>query len=155
MGQNHSDRRNHVANGSNVDIYVQVLRWYYHLNFLTSFSLEGWTYAYQKFWWLMAISMLLRRYLIILNWKSSELKSSKFIFCFSDTVSSEVRKKYGANVKFVYGIEVSPEYSFEKTKKTERLAGETVIRPGDHLAFSPNADKTAYISVRTADKPIA
>ena len=26
MGQNHSDRRNHVANGSNVDIYVQVLR---------------------------------------------------------------------------------------------------------------------------------
>ena len=83
------------------------------------------------------------------------MKSSKLIFCFSDTVSSEVREEYDANVKFVYGIEVSPEYSFENIERTERLAGETVIRPGDHFAFSPNARKIAYISVRTADEPIA
>ena len=83
------------------------------------------------------------------------MKSSKLIFCFSDTVSSEVREKYGANVEFVYGIKVSPHYSFENIERTERLPGETVIRAGHHLAFSPNARKTAYISVRTADKIIA
>ena len=26
MGQNHSDRRNHVANGSNVDVFARVIR---------------------------------------------------------------------------------------------------------------------------------
>ena len=73
----------------------------------------------------------------------------------SDTVSSEVRDKYGAKVKLVYGIEVSPEYSRENIKKMGVFEGETVVRSGTHLAFSPNAHKTAYISVRTADELIA
>ena len=73
----------------------------------------------------------------------------------SDTVSSEVRDKYGAKVEPLYGIEVSAEYSRENNKKMRLLEGETVVRSGTHLAFSPNAHKTAYISVRTADETIA
>ena len=75
---------------------------------------------------------------------------------FSDTVSADVREKYGAQIKGIYGIgSREPEWSRENVKKMQCLEGETVIRPGTHFAFSPNAHNIAYISVRTAHEAIA
>jgi len=75
---------------------------------------------------------------------------------FSDTVTSEVRDNYKAQVKGLYKVlEGTGSISRENIKKMERLEGETVIRPGNHFAFSPNAHQTAYVSVRTADEVIA
>lgn len=53
----------------------------------------------------------------------------------------------------MYGLNGS--YISENTKTMDRLEGETIIQPGEHFAFSPCAEKKAYISIRTADEVIA
>ena len=64
-------------------------------------------------------------------------------------MSEKVRTEYKTKVEGLYKVSV------QKTKRLKLLEGETVIRPGNHVAFSPNAHKTVFITVRTADEVLA
>ena len=71
------------------------------------------------------------------------------IIALSETTDEAIHRQYGFNFWDIFN------FVFKNDKKVAQLEGETRIRPGEVVQFSPHAENFAYITIRTATETIA